>query len=200
VNANRAARYFGIFWPGAGFLVGAWIGYLLRPSAFLVGQLPLEIVITGGTQLSGLDSILVPLARQSLGMLIAGGVIGAGAGLAYQLSRGSHTGKQHEGNDGKTHRRRPTKTGRRRPSQPAMAEDALLTSEEILTNRGILDLVSAGMGEATIVDKIHQSECDFDLATTDLIELKSRGVTEGILSAMLRRSPVRNEAVDGHGA
>jgi hypothetical protein len=32
----------------AGFLVGGLIGFLLRPAAFLVGQLPFEHVISRG--------------------------------------------------------------------------------------------------------------------------------------------------------
>jgi hypothetical protein len=70
-----------------GAALGFVIGYLLRPSVLLVGQLPFEIVITGGSQLSGLDGILVPAARQSLGMVIGGALLGGVAGWVVQKGR-----------------------------------------------------------------------------------------------------------------
>ena len=68
-----------------GGLVGAIGGYLTRPSAFLVGQLPFETVITGGATLRGFDQLLVPVAQQSLNQMVTwaivcavlGGVAGA---------------------------------------------------------------------------------------------------------------------------
>jgi hypothetical protein len=66
-----------------GAALGALVGYLTRPSAFLVGQVPLMAVITRGASLRGLDQLLLPLARESfdrmLAFLVVGGIIGFAA-------------------------------------------------------------------------------------------------------------------------
>jgi len=64
-----------------GLFAGGWIGFLLRPSAMLIGQLPFETVISRGAGLKGLDLLLVSTAEQSFNMLVAGAVIGALAGV-----------------------------------------------------------------------------------------------------------------------
>jgi hypothetical protein len=58
-------------------MLGGIIGYLTRPSALLVGQLPFETVITGGASLQGLDQLLIPVARQSLNQMLTWTIIGA---------------------------------------------------------------------------------------------------------------------------
>ena len=58
-----------------GFIFGAIVGYLLRPSAFLIGQLSFEHVISRGATLKGLDQMLKPLAETSNNYMLAGGVI-----------------------------------------------------------------------------------------------------------------------------
>ena len=69
----------------AGFFVGGFLAFLMRPSAFLVGQLPFDQVISRGANLKGLDVMLVPLAQQSFNVLIIGSIIGAlvGVGIGY---------------------------------------------------------------------------------------------------------------------
>jgi hypothetical protein len=57
----------------------------------------------------------------------------------------------------------------------------------IVTNRGVLDLLRATISEQLIIETIRRSGCDFDLGTEDLVELKSHGVSEAILNAMLQR-------------
>jgi zinc-ribbon domain len=60
-----------------GGILGGIIGYLTRPSAFLVGQLPFGTVVTGGAGLQGLDQLLVPIARQSFNQMLIGTIVGA---------------------------------------------------------------------------------------------------------------------------
>jgi len=60
-----------------GGMLGGIIGYLSRPSALLVGQLPFGTVITGGAGLQGLDQLLVPVAQQSLNQMLTWTLIGA---------------------------------------------------------------------------------------------------------------------------
>jgi biotin transporter BioY len=67
----------------AGFVLGALTGFLLRPEAPLIRkQLPFSTVLTRGRDLKGLELILVPAAEQSFNRMLAGALIGAGAGLA----------------------------------------------------------------------------------------------------------------------
>ena len=68
-----------------GLLVGGLIGFLLRPSGPLVGQLPFRVVITEGAFLEGLDQMALPLARASFNCVLAGGILGALGG--YTLTR-----------------------------------------------------------------------------------------------------------------
>ena len=67
-----------------GALTGSTIGYLLRPAVFLIGQLPFGTVITRGTRLQGLDTLLlVSAAQQSFDDLVLGFL--AGLAAAYLL-------------------------------------------------------------------------------------------------------------------
>ena len=65
----------------AGFLIGGLLGFLFRPSAFLVGRLPFAAVISRGAVFEGLDKMLVPMAQTSFNVMLAGAVIGAVCGL-----------------------------------------------------------------------------------------------------------------------
>jgi hypothetical protein len=69
----------------AGFLAGALVGYLYRPPAFLIGQLPFDVVISRGTSLKGFDQMYIPVAETSFNYLLGGGVAGAVAGIAAAL-------------------------------------------------------------------------------------------------------------------
>lgn len=72
-----------------GFVVLGFVGFLLRPSAPLVGQLPFSDVISRGANLKGADQLLVPTAQASFNYLLAGAVIGAVVGIltGYLLSK-----------------------------------------------------------------------------------------------------------------
>ena len=64
----------------AGGMLGGIIGYLTRPSAILVGQLPFGTVITGGAGLQGLDQLLVPIAQQSFNQMLTAAIVCAALG------------------------------------------------------------------------------------------------------------------------
>jgi len=70
----------------AGLLIGGFVGFLLRPSVPLVGQLPFTTVITRGANLRGLDQLLLGHARTSFNYLIAGMILGAIVGLITSFS------------------------------------------------------------------------------------------------------------------
>ena len=66
-------------------IAGGILGYLMRPSATLIGQLPFGAVITRGATLKGVDQLVVPLAQKSFNIMMTGLVIGAAAGLVIGI-------------------------------------------------------------------------------------------------------------------
>jgi len=70
--------------PIIGSVIGAFVGFLLRPSAMLVGQLPFGVVITRGAYLKDLEQLLVPTAQTSFNIMVAGAILGALAGMALR--------------------------------------------------------------------------------------------------------------------
>lgn len=69
-----------------GGLVGALVGFLLRPTIPLYGQLPLEAVITRGEHLRGLEQLFTSYAQVSFNYMLVGAIIGAFIGwITYQL-------------------------------------------------------------------------------------------------------------------
>ncbi len=56
---------------------GALTGFLLRPSDVFGEQLPLSIVLTRGSNLHGLNRLLIPLAERSFNEMAAGLILGA---------------------------------------------------------------------------------------------------------------------------
>lgn len=63
-----------------------------------------------------------------------------------------------------------------------------LTAQEPLNNETILKIVNAGIGEETIVGIVNQRPEKYWLADTDIFVLKSAGVSEKIIAAMIVRS------------
>ncbi len=64
-----------------------------------------------------------------------------------------------------------------------------LGEEQVLTNAEVVKMVSAGLGDSLVISKFRQAhEVDFALEVGDLIELKSSGVGEEVVEAMLKRS------------
>jgi len=56
---------------------------------------------------------------------------------------------------------------------------------EVLTNSDVVQLVSLGLGEEAVIAKIRASQKSFDLSTDGLIALKSGGVPNSVIAAML---------------
>ena len=68
-----------------GGLVGAFVGFLLRPANSLTGQVDFVTMITDGTNLTGLDSLLKSQAETSLQVFICGIIVGCIAGFLIGL-------------------------------------------------------------------------------------------------------------------
>jgi tetratricopeptide (TPR) repeat protein len=59
---------------------------------------------------------------------------------------------------------------------------------EVLTNDSILTMVKTGLGEEVIIGKIRISQGQYALATNDILTLKSDGVSDKIIQAMIEAS------------
>jgi hypothetical protein len=59
------------------------------------------------------------------------------------------------------------------------------TRSAVLTNRDILELHKAGLPEQVLVAKIRASQCDFDTSPAELSRLKSSGLADGVILAMV---------------
>jgi hypothetical protein len=76
-KSNSLAIQLGI----VGFIAGGVLGFLYRPSAFLIGQLPFDVVITRGANLKGVDQVLISLAQSSFNNMLTVAVVGAVIGI-----------------------------------------------------------------------------------------------------------------------
>src|SRR5438128_2069909 len=63
-----------------------------------------------------------------------------------------------------------------------------LNAQEPLNNETILKLVKAGIGEDTIVSMVNQQPGKYSLTTDDIIALKSAGVSDKVIAAIIVRS------------
>jgi uncharacterized membrane protein (Fun14 family) len=70
-----------------GAILGAAVGFALRPSNILTGQLDLETVLMRGANLTGLDQLLKSQAEASSNMLLLCAVVGAALGYAIAKGR-----------------------------------------------------------------------------------------------------------------
>ena len=70
-----------------GAVLGGAVGFLLRPSNILTGQLDFGTVITRGANLTGLDALLRSQAESSFNMMFFAALVGAGIGFAIAASR-----------------------------------------------------------------------------------------------------------------
>src|SRR3546814_5824196 len=55
---------------------------------------------------------------------------------------------------------------------------------ETLNNQMVIDLTKAGLGDEAIVAKIEETASNFDLSTTQMIDLKAKGISGAVIAAM----------------
>lgn len=70
-----------------------------------------------------------------------------------------------------------------------------LNAQETLTNETILKLVNAGIGEDTIVAMVNQHPGRYSLSADGLVALKTAGVSDKILAAMIVKAGISNPPV-----
>ena len=70
-----------------------------------------------------------------------------------------------------------------------------LIAQEILNNDSILEMIEIGFEESLIIDKINNSQNTFETSISSLKDLKSKGISQNILSSMINTSK-KNEKPD----
>jgi hypothetical protein len=68
------------------------------------------------------------------------------------------------------------------------------TSSAVLTNKDILEMQKAGLPEQVLVAKVKSSQCDFDTSPGELSRLKSSGVADGVILAMVEAPAMKDSA------
>lgn len=72
--------------------------------------------------------------------------------------------------------------------------------EETMTNTEVITLAKAGLNPSIIVNKIRASKSNFDLSTDALIKLKTAGVSDEIVTAMLEAKSGKSMATTTNGS
>lgn len=62
------------------------------------------------------------------------------------------------------------------------------SGEEVLNNGSVIELQKLNLGDAVIIDKIHQSKCTFDTSMNGLKELKSANLSSAVIQVMLAKA------------
>ena len=64
-------------------------------------------------------------------------------------------------------------------------------SQEVLDNQSVIDMIELGFDEQVIIDKIESTNSSFETSLEELKSLKLLGVTQNILSIMIKESKVK---------
>jgi hypothetical protein len=69
---------------------------------------------------------------------------------------------------------------------------AHVDAQETLTNDSIVKLVKAGLGEETVLTVVNQQPATFSLKPDDLVALKTAGVSDKIIAAMVAKGQAKS--------
>ena len=78
----------------------------------------------------------------------------------------------------------------------AMLAFSAQVEAETLTNGTVSALANSGLGDAVIVAKIKSSEPQFDLSSAALVDLKTHGVSDTVIAAMIERGQATAQAAE----
>jgi hypothetical protein len=76
----------------------------------------------------------------------------------------------------------------------ALKSQTASSNKEVLTNQDVIELLKVGMSSEVVAAKIKTSTCKFDTSPTALKELKSAGVPDSVILAMVQ-APVADRGV-----
>jgi hypothetical protein len=71
-------------------------------------------------------------------------------------------------------------------STPATAQSGSSTK---ITNARIVEMTKLGLDDDVIISRIKHGSCDFQLADSDLVDLKKAGVSSKVVAAMMDQAP-----------
>lgn len=69
-------------------------------------------------------------------------------------------------------------------------------ASEVITNGTVRQLVQAGLSEQLIITKIQNSDSNFSTETSDILQLKELGLSDDIISAMLRSPGLQPQVIE----
>lgn len=64
----------------------------------------------------------------------------------------------------------------------------LVMAQRALNNDGVIKLVKAGLSESLIIDTINASPANYDISVNALVSLKSAGVSDKVIAAMVTKA------------
>ncbi len=76
------------------------------------------------------------------------------------------------------------------------APNATAQQMEVIDNAKVIQLVKAGFNEQIVISKINSSKVNVDSSETALLEMKSAGVADSVIVALLQRSGVGGAKAD----
>lgn len=71
---------------------------------------------------------------------------------------------------------------------------AVIAQDEVMTNDEVISLTKAGLAGSVVISKIRTSKTNFDMSTDALIKLKTSGVGDDVVTAMLEAKSGRSSA------
>lgn len=71
----------------------------------------------------------------------------------------------------------------------------IFAQTELLTNKEIIEMTKAGLGQKVILDKIKSTSCEFDSSSKALVELKKAGVEDEIISEIIEKAKKQRERI-----
>lgn len=73
----------------------------------------------------------------------------------------------------------------------------LITAQEVITNKSVLEMQSLGFDDFMIIDKINTSDVKFDTSLNALGALKKKGVSSEVISLMMMKSRQNTQSKTG---
>ena len=75
-----------------------------------------------------------------------------------------------------------------------------IIAQEILNNDSILEMIEIGFEESLIIDKINNSQNTFETSISSPKDLKSKGISQNILSAIIKASKQKTESITNNNS
>lgn len=71
---------------------------------------------------------------------------------------------------------------------PAQQSPPLSSNQTVITNRDVVSMVKAGLAPEILAAKVRNSDCQCDTSPAALAELKTSGVPDNVILAMVQKT------------